>query len=71
MEVLSSGVEWELQLPVYTIATAMWDLSLICNLHHSSQQCQVRNPLSEARDGINSLMDTSQVLNPSSHSRDS
>ena len=35
-------------MPAYTTATAMWDLSHICNLHHSSQQCQILNPLSEA-----------------------
>ena len=26
------------------------DRSLVCNLHHSSQQCRILNPLSEARD---------------------
>ena len=31
-------------------ATAMQDLSRICDLHHSSQQRQIPNPLSEARD---------------------
>ena len=49
MEVPRLGVELELQLLVYATATAMWDPSL-CNLHHSSQQCQILNPLSEARD---------------------
>ena len=39
MEVPRLGVELELQLPAYTIATAMWDLSLICDLHYSSRQC--------------------------------
>ena len=29
----------------YTIATAMPDLSGICDLHHSSQQHQTLNPL--------------------------
>jgi len=28
-------------LPAYIIATAMQDLSLVCNLHHSSPQCQI------------------------------
>ena len=36
-------VESELQLVAHTTATETQDLSLICNLHHSSQ-------LSEARD---------------------
>ena len=49
MEVPRLGVECELQLPAYTTATAMPDLSSICNLHHTSQQCQIFNPLSEAR----------------------
>ena len=31
------GVESELQLPAYTTATAMPDLSCICDLHHNSQ----------------------------------
>ena len=49
-EVPRLGLELELQLPSYTTATAMSDLSLICNLYHSSQQCQILNPLSEVRD---------------------
>ena len=32
------GIESELQLQAYTIATATLDLSSICNLHRSSQQ---------------------------------
>ena len=32
-------VQLEVQLPAY--ATATWDLSRICNLHHSSQQQQI------------------------------
>ena len=50
MEVPRLGVQLELQLQAYTTATAMWDLSLFCDLHHSSQQRQILNPLSEARD---------------------
>ena len=44
----SSQASWEseLQLPAYTTATtAMRDLSRICELHHSSQQCCILNPL--------------------------
>ena len=44
---------------------------LNCNLCHSSRQCQILNPLSEARDQTFILMDTSQVLNPLSHNRNS
>ena len=51
----------ELQLPVYTTATVMPDPSQICNLHHSSRQYQILNPLSNARVGTRILMDTSLV----------
>ena len=50
MEVPGLGLESELLLPVYTTATAMQDPSHVCNLHHSSRQCGILNPLSEARD---------------------
>ena len=36
MEVPRPGVELELLLLAYTIATATWDPSHVCNLHHSS-----------------------------------
>ena len=52
MEVPRLGVESELQLPAYTIATAMWDLSRICDLCRSLQQHQILNPLSEARENL-------------------
>ena len=48
MEAPRLGFELELQLPAYT--TAMSDLSHICNLHHSSRQHCIFNPVSEARD---------------------
>ena len=56
MEVPSLGVESELQLLAYTTATDTPDLSRICNLHHSSWQCRIPNPLSEARDRTFVLM---------------
>ena len=40
------GVESELQLPAYATATAMPDLSHVCNPHHSSRQHWIINPLS-------------------------
>ena len=46
MEGPSLGVESELQLPAYATATAMPDLSHVCDLYHSSQQHQILNPLS-------------------------
>ena len=58
MEVPRPGVESELQLPAYTIATATLDPNLIFNLHRSLQQPQVLNPLSEARDQTHLLIDT-------------
>ena len=39
----------------------MSDWSRICDLHHSSRQCQILNPLSEVRDQACVLMDTSQI----------
>ena len=50
MDVPRLGIEWELQLPAYTTATAMPGMSCVCDRHHSSQQCWVLNPLSKARD---------------------
>ena len=71
MEAPRPGVESEWQLPDYTTATATWGPSCVCNLHHSSQQCWIINPLSEARDRTCILIDTSWVLNPLCHNRDS
>ena len=42
-------------------ATAMQDPSHICDLHHSSWQCWILNPLSKVRDQTHVLMVTSQV----------
>ena len=42
-------------------ATATWDLSHVCDLHHSSWQHRILNPLSETRDWTCILMDPSQV----------
>ena len=61
------------------------DLSHLCDLYHSLQQCQILNPLREARDWTCILMDiswvcyhlshnvnsTSWVLNPLNHNRNS
>jgi len=70
-EVPRLGVELELQLSAYTTATAMPDLSCICDLHHSSWQHWILNPLSKARDWTCIIMDTSQVLNQLNHNRNS
>ena len=57
MEVPRLGVKSELQLP----ATATQDPSHVCNLHHSSQPCQILNPQSETRDGTCNLIVPSQI----------
>jgi len=61
MEVPRLGVKSELQLSAYNTATATQDLSSICDLHHSSRQCRILNPLSEARDQTWNLMVPSQI----------
>ena len=61
-EVPRPGAESELQLLAYASATETEDPSHVCDLHCSSQQCQILNPVSgSARDQICILMDTSQV----------
>ena len=55
------GTKLELQLPVYTTATSMWDLCRVFDLHHSSWQCWIPDLLSEARARTCVLMDTSQI----------
>ena len=58
-KVPSLGVESELQLLAYTTATQ--DPIRVCDLHHSSWQCRILNPLSRARDQTRILVDASQV----------
>ena len=48
----------------YTTATAAPDPSRIFDLHHSLQQRQILNPLSNARDWTYILMDASQIVEP-------
>ena len=61
MEVPWLGAESELQLPAYATATGMRELGHICNLHHSSRQRQIPDPLNRARDGTHILMNISQA----------
>ena len=61
MKVSRIGVKSALSPPTYTRATAMQDLSHVCNLHHSSWQCQILNPLRKVRDQTCLLIDTSQI----------
>ena len=71
MEVPRLGIESELQLQGYATATAMPDLSCICDLHCRLQQRQILNPLSKTGNGTCILMDTSWVFNPPSYNRHS
>ena len=61
MEVPRLREESELQLLAYTTAIALWDPSRIFNLHHSSGQHWVLNPLSKARDQTCIIMNTSWI----------
>ena len=61
MEVPRLGVLLELQLLTYPTATAMQNPSHACDLHHSSQQCWILNPLSQVRDRTHNLMVPSQI----------
>ena len=72
MQVPMLGVELELHLRhmevsrlevklAYATATATWDPRCICDLHHSSWQCPILNPLSKARDWTCVLMDASRI----------
>ena len=58
MEIPRLAVELELQLPAYATATAAWDPSRICDLHHGSRQRQILHPLSKARDRTHVFTDT-------------
>ena len=62
MEVPRLGIKSELQLLTYATATAIQDMSQVCNLHHSSNQCWILNPLNQARDQTCILMAASQIL---------
>ena len=61
MEIPRLGVQSELQLLTYTIATATPDPSLVCNLPHSSQQHWILKPLSQARGWTCNLMVPGQI----------
>ena len=61
MEIPRLGVELEQQPLAYATATATWDPSFVCNLHHSSQQGWILNPLIGARAGTCIFMEGSQI----------
>ena len=59
IEVPRLGIKSELQLPAY--ATATQEPRCVYDLHHSSQQHHILNPLSEARNRTHNLMVPSQI----------
>ena len=61
MEVPRLRVKSELQPQAYATATATQDPSWVCELRHSSRQCWILNPLSEARDRTPILMVPSRI----------
>ena len=61
MKVPRLGVKLELELPAYTTAAAMQDLSHICDLHLCWWQHWILDLMSEVRDQTHVLLDTSQV----------
>ena len=61
VEVPRIGVTSELHLLAYTTATAMQDVSHVCNLHHSSWQHQIPESLSKATDPTSILIDTGWI----------
>ena len=71
MEVPMLGAKLQLHLLAYTTATASQDLSCVCDLHHSSWQCQILNPLSEARNRTCNLMVPSWIRFLLRHDRNS
>ena len=71
MEFPRIRVKLELQLLAYATDTEIWDSSYNCDLHHSSQQYQILNPLNEVRDQTHTLMYTSQVHKLLSHNGNS
>ena len=68
---LGFPLELQLWLQAWATATAMPDLSCICNPHCSLQQLWILHPLSETRDWTWLLIDARQVLNPLSHNGNS
>ena len=71
VEVPRLGVRSELQLLPYATATAALDPSCMGSLCCSLRQCQVLNPLSEARNRTHILMETMLGSNPLSHNGNS
>ena len=71
MEVPRLGVKSELQLSAWATATATLDSKHICELQRSLLQCQILNPLIEARERTVFSRTVHQVLNPLSRNKNS
>ena len=71
VEVPRPAAKLGLQLLAYVTATAMLELSCVCELCYSLQQSWILNPLSKGRNQTHVLMDTSWVLNPLNHNGNS
>ena len=71
MEIPKLVVKSELQLPTFTTAPAMPDLSHNRDLHRSLQQHQILNPLNKVMDRTRVLMDISQVPSLLNHKKSS
>ena len=67
----SSQARGRIGVQLLAYATATQDLRRVCDLYHSSKQCQILNSLNEARDRTRILLVTSQVLNPLNHNGNS
>jgi len=59
LEIPRLRAKLELYLPAHITATVTQYGSHMCDLHHSSWQCQILNPLSETRDRTHVLKDSS------------
>ena len=55
------GVKSDLQLLAYSTATETRDPNYVCDLHHSSWQRRILNPLSKGRDRTRNLMVPSRI----------
>ena len=61
MEVPRLGINCSCSCQPYTTATATRDPSHVCDLRHSSWQCQILDPLSKARDWTCNLKGPSRI----------
>ena len=71
MEVPRLRVKSELLLLAYATVTATPDPSLVCDLHHSSRQWRILDPMSKARDQTPNLMVPSRIHYPLCHNGNS